>query len=643
MKLLLISLPFGSWAATYIIVMPPPLLLSVKDAMVRYSEEPVFEDLSFNIHERARIALVGKNGAGKSTLMNIITGAQELDDGDRWEEPGTTIGYLKQDVVPKEGQSVFDYIFEEIKEEEKELYGYKVDIVAEALHLDVNAQMTRLSGGQVRRAGLARALVEEPDILLLDEPTNHLDLEAIEWLEEYLNSYRGTLLCISHDRTFLANITDQVFWLDRGSLKISPRGFKYFDEWSTMLLEQEERELSNRKSAVELEVKWASRGVKARVKRNVRRLAQVKEMRDKLKADQSSYRRATQKIDLKPIDNIDATSKIVCEFYKVHKSFAKEDGSDDLVVLDGFSLRIQRGERIGILGKNGSGKTTFLKMLLKELEPDQGRVKVRKEMEFSYFDQKRSDLDPTDSLKKTLSPGGGDYIDVMGKQRHVCGYLKDFMFDPARAQDKVSQLSGGQKNRLMLAKILANPQTCLILDEPTNDLDMDTLDMLEEILSQYKGTLIVVSHDRDFLDQTVTRILAFEGNGKIDNVIGGYSDYLEMKKNAGQSQKAELSEAQVPQVKAKSEGDDVQESVKKAPSQPKVKLTYKDQRELNNLPTKIEAAEEEIVMLSDKLSQGGFFKEDPKGFHKATCALEDAQAKLERYEARWLELEEKQL
>jgi len=212
--------------------MPPPLLLSVKDAMVRYSEVPVFEGLAFNIHERARIALVGKNGAGKSTLMNIITGTQELDDGERWEEAGVTIGYLKQDIIPQEGQTVFEYIFEEIKDEEAELYSYKVDIVAEALHLDVNAQMTRLSGGQVRRAGLARALVEEPDILLLDEPTNHLDLEAIEWLEEYLNSYRGTLLVVSHDRTFLANITNQVFWLDRGSLKVSPRGFKYFEEWS---------------------------------------------------------------------------------------------------------------------------------------------------------------------------------------------------------------------------------------------------------------------------------------------------------------------------------------------------------------------------------------------------------------------------
>lgn len=618
--------------------MPPPLLLSIKDALVRYSETPVFEGLSFNIHEGARIALVGKNGAGKSTMMNVITGQQDLDDGERWETAGLSIGYLHQDITPIEGQNVFDFIFTDMKDEDKELHAYKVDIITEALHLDPKAQMTKLSGGQLRRAGLARALVEEPDILLLDEPTNHLDLEAIEWLEGYLKSYRGTLLCISHDRTFLANITTQVFWLDRGQLKVSPRGFKYFEEWSTELLEQEERELKNRKQAVGLEVAWASRGVKARVKRNVRRLEQVRIMRDQLKADESAYRKATQKIELKPLADIDATSKIVAEFYNVHKSF--EEDHKTISILNKFSLRIQRGDRIGILGKNGSGKTTFLKMLIGELEPDQGRVKRRKELEFSYFDQKRRDLDPTDSLKKTLVPTGGDYIDVMGKHRHVCGYLKDFMFDPSRAQDKVSQLSGGQKNRLMLAKILANPKTCLILDEPTNDLDMDTLDMLEEILSQYTGTLIVVSHDRDFLDQTVTKILAFEGDGKVESCIGGYSDYLEKK----QTQNSDC----LP----RESGDLKKEITKKIPAsagktqqgpKPAVKrqrLSYNLERELKQLPSKIEKAENDISALSEQLADGDFYKRDPDGFHDATRALSEAQARLERYETRWLELEE---
>ena len=606
--------------------MPPPLLLSVKNAMVRYSETPIFEGLDFNIHGGSRIALVGKNGAGKSTLMNIITGVIELDDGERWEEIGLTIGHLHQDISPQPGQTVFDYIFEEIKDEDRELHTYKVDIVAQALQLDPQAQMTVLSGGQLRRAGLARCLVEEPDILLLDEPTNHLDLEAIEWLEDYLKGYRGTLVCISHDRTFLANVTTQVFWLDRGQLKVSPRGFEFFDEWSTMLLEQEERELRNRKQSVALEVEWASRGVKARVKRNV---ALVKEMREKLKADEASYRRATQKIELKQAKDVETSSKIVAEFYNVFKDFEEEGRS--VKILDKFSMRIQRGDRIGILGKNGSGKTTFLKLLLKELEPDQGRVKTGKELEFSYFDQKRSDLDPTDTLKKVLSPGGGDYIDVMGKQRHVCGYLKDFMFDPSRAFDKVSQLSGGQKNRLMLAKILANPKSCLILDEPTNDLDMDTLDMLEEILLNYKGTLLVVSHDRDFLDQTVTKILAFEGEGKIESVIGGYSDYLAMKSG--------VSEKPAQQAKPQKKQEEKPQPVEK-PAAPKKRLTYKLERELKLLPGKIERAEEEVATLSEKLSDAEFYASDPDGFHETTKELSAAQAKLERYETRWLELEE---
>ncbi len=607
--------------------MPPPLLLSVKDAMVRYSEEPLFTNLDFNIHAGVRIALVGKNGAGKSTLMNIITGAQELDDGERWEEAGTTIGYLRQDITPKEGETVFEYIFSEIEHEERELHAYKVDIVADALQLDVDAKMTRLSGGQLRRAGLARALVEEPDILLLDEPTNHLDLEAIEWLEDYLNGYRGTLLCISHDRTFLSNITNQVFWLDRGQLKVSPRGFKYFDEWSEMLLEQEERELKNRKAIVAMEVEWASKGVKARRKRNVRRLEQMREARDKLKADESAHKRATAKINFEPLKDIENSSKVVAEFYNVHKTF-EEDGKT-INILDKFSMRIQRGDRIGILGKNGSGKTTFLKLLLGELEADQGRVKTRKELEFSYFDQKRSDLDPTDTLKKTLSPGGGDYIDVMGKQRHVCGYLKDFMFDPSRAQDKVSQLSGGQKNRLMLAKILANPKTCLILDEPTNDLDMDTLDMLEDILMQYKGTLLVVSHDRDFLDQTVTKILAFEGDAKVETVIGGYSDYLEKKK----------SEVEKPERNSASKPDKTTKEDKKPSTKPQ-KLTYKLEHEFKNLPAKIERVEKRISKLTEKLSDSAFYTKDPEGFHDTTKDLGNAQMELERYETRWLELAE---
>lgn len=344
----------------------------------------------------------------------------------------------------------------------------------------------------------------------------------------------------------------------------------------------------------------------------------------------SSRLNAAQKIELNQPQDLEKSSKIVAEFYNVSKSFVEDHKT--ITIMDKFSYRIQRGDRIGILGKNGSGKTTFLKMLLKELEPDSGRVKTRKELDFSYFDQKRRDLIPDLTLKRILSPGGGDYINVMGKERHVCGYLKDFMFDPSRVYDKVSMLSGGQKNRLMLAKILANPKTCLILDEPTNDLDMDTLDMLEEILSQYKGTLIIVSHDRDFLDQTVTRILAFEGDGKVVNSVGGYSDYLEKRNNNNPKV----------QKNTKASKSKKTEAPTSIPEKPKVKLSYKYQRELNRLPEKIQKIEESIKEHSSKLSDGGFYQRNPDEFHETAKALNEAQSTLERYENRWLELEEMQ-
>lgn len=621
--------------------MAGPLLLSVKDACVRYSEQPVFRNLSFNIHQGSRIALVGKNGAGKSTLMNIITGARDLDEGERWEEIGLSVGYLHQDIVPQKGQSVYEYVFEALKPEDRELNAYKVDIVTDNLELDRDRQMTHLSGGQIRRAGLARALVEEPDILLLDEPTNHLDLQAIEWLEGYLKSYRGTILVISHDRTFLANVTNRIFWLDRGSLKVCPRGFGDFDAWSEMLLEQEARELQNRKSYVALEVEWASRGVKARVKRNQARLEKARQLRDQLKSDQAAYRRAVAKIEVKPMKDLETSSKVVAEFYNVHKSFEHEGKTTK--ILDKFSMRIIRGDRIGILGRNGSGKTTFLKLLIGEMTPDQGSVKRRKELEFSYFDQKRSDLNPADTLRKTLCPAGGDHVDVMGKQRHVCGYLKDFMFDPSRAQDKVSQLSGGQKNRLMLARILANPKTCLILDEPTNDLDMDTLDMLEEILSAYTGTLIVVSHDRDFLDQTVTKILAFEGDGTVDLHIGGYSDYLEVKaqEEAEKTGKARPGKDKEKRPPAKlSEKPEAQPAPQPEGPKPRKQLTYKLEHEFKQLPGKMEQVEAGIAECNALLADADFYARNPDGFHETVKKLEDLKTRLERYETRWLEIEE---
>lgn len=610
------------------------LLLSLKEASVIYGSTPFFDNMEVLIHEHTKIALVGRNGAGKTTLMNMITGAKELDTGERWIFPGTTIGYLKQSDHIKEGQTVLEFIYEEMpKDKQNEHSQYLIDQVCEPLGVDITRFMSELSGGQRRRAALARALVEDPDILLLDEPTNHLDLETVEWLENYLQNWRGTLLCVSHDKMFLANITNTIFWLDRGTLKSCPKGFGYFEEWSESLLEQEARELKNREKFVEEEVKWASRGVKARRKRNQRRLEKMKEERDRLKQDKSAYNKAISKVAFSSADN-ENSSKIVAEFFGVHKKFVKDE--QETVILKGFNYRIKRGDRVGILGRNGSGKTSFLRLLVGELEPDQGKVKIGKTLEFSYFDQNRRDINPKHSLWKTLVPGGGDYIEAAGKSRHVCGYLKDFLFDPAIARDPVSTLSGGQQNRLMLAKIMAKPGDFLILDEPTNDLDMDTLEMLEDMLEAYTGTLFVVSHDRDFLDQTVSQILAFEGDGEVDLHIGGYSDYLEAtgrkkftdeKKNKksssskGESSKAEDTAPEKPQAKAQ-------------------KLSYKLEYEWQNLPEEIEKLNAEIAKLEDELSDPNLYTENPERFEQASKQLSKAQSKLDESELRWLEIDE---
>jgi len=605
------------------------LLLSVQDAAIAFNGKSIFDDLTFHIKGGERISLVGRNGAGKSTLMNIITDKIQLDKGDRWQLAGVSIGYLEQDITPKLNETVFEYVFSGVdaeSEEEKALYEYRVDMVCDPLHLDKEAQMTVLSGGQLRRAALARALVHEPDILLLDEPTNHLDLDVIEWLEDFLKGWRGALLIVSHDKKFLENVSNRVFWLDRGRIRISPSGFKHFETWSNELIEQERRELHNRSRQVEHEMEWANRGVKARVKRNVARVAKVRAMREKLKKDQSSFRRVTRKIELPQIST-EMSSKVICEFKQVCKSYGEK------VILDHFNFRVVRKDRIGILGKNGAGKSTFLKLMLGLESPDKGTVKLGKNLKISYFDQKRGDLDPEQTLIRNLLPDGGDHIEVMGTMRHVRGYLKQFLFDPGRAEDKVITLSGGQKNRLMLAKILADPGHILVLDEPTNDLDMETMEMLEEIIANYDGTLFIVSHDRDFLDQTVTQILAFEGNGHIENIIGGYSDYLAFKKKNEVKIVKPLKNSDKPKV-IKDNKPEV--SVK-------AKLTFKDKYALENIPKDIEKLVAEIKDLSEQLADPEFYTRDSKAFNKTAEKLGRKKRDKEDKEFELLELEERVL
>lgn len=610
--------------------MSSSLVLSVEDAAVSFGKTPLFEGLSFNIHRGDKISLVGKNGAGKTTLMKIISGDKELDSGTRWQEKGLVIGYLKQEAkADYPEQNVYDFVYSGLsKDKQTEEYTYMVQMVIEPFGLNAEDKLENLSGGQLRRCAIARSLIEEPDILLLDEPTNHLDLEAIKWMEDYLKSYRGTVLCISHDKTFLANMSDKVFWLDRSNIRVCPKGFGHFEEWSQMLLEQEERELIKRQKIVNMEVEWASKGIKARRKRNIRRLEEMKEARENLKKDKSLFNQATSKLEIKEISDATRDSKIVVEFFNVNKSYNNDAG--EKIILDRFNFKVMKGDRIGILGKNGSGKTSFLKLVTGQMKPDMGKVKISKNADISYFDQKREGLKLDESLWRNLSPEGGDYVNVGGKQRHVCGYLKDFMFDPKQARDLVSTLSGGQKNRLMLSKVLAYPGNFMILDEPTNDLDMDTLDMLEEILSKYTGTLFVVSHDRDFLDQTVTQTLAFEGNGVVNSYLGGYSDYLqELEKNSGETQKPEKKQTK---SEAKNRENSKQNKAKSA------KLTYKHKFELDNLPKKIKQLEKDILELKDIISDSNLYMQDPEKFDKTVKAIDTKQTELEQSEEKWLNL-----
>ena len=603
--------------------MSSQLILSIKEAMVRFKDKPIFEDLNFNLHQKSRIALVGKNGSGKTTLMKMIAGEIELEEGERWLENKIEIGFLNQEFINLSNKNIFQELVSTINDDEEKKF--KIDIITEALNINLKSKLIDLSGGQLRKVGLAKALINEPDILLLDEPTNHLDLEVIEWLENYLNKYNGTIICVSHDRTFLSNVTNKVFWIDRGNLKISPKGFKFFDEWSQSLLEQEEKELRNRKQSLSVDIEWASKGVKARVKRNVRRLEQIKLMQKKLEEDESSYRRAISKIKVNSNIKFKDHAKSISEFFNVSKSF--KTNSEEIKILENFNFKINKGDRIGILGGNGSGKTTFLKLLLKEEIPDKGTIKNFKNIEFSYFDQKRSDLFLKETIKKNMCPSGGDYINVMGKDRHVYGYLKEFQFDPKILNDYVSTLSGGQKNRLMLAKILANPKSCLILDEPTNDLDMDTLDLLEEILINYKGTLIIVSHDRDFLDQTVTRILAFQGDGKVIDCIGGYSDYLKLKKNSFKNKN--LIKHDLNKVKKDNQSKISNNN----------KLTYKLEHELSIIPSEIEKLETIISQMNNILSDADLYTKNIDKFLESSKTLEMSKKKLDELETRWLELD----
>lgn len=594
--------------------MAAPLLL-LKDISIKFGDTQLLDGAELSVGAGDRLCLVGRNGSGKSTLLKIAAGLMEADAGTRFAQPGTTIRYLPQEPSLAGFASTRDYV------EAGSGEGYdsnRTFYLLGKLGLTGGENPASLSGGEARRAALARVLAPMPDILLLDEPTNHLDLPAIEWLEDELSSLNGALVLISHDRRFLEDLSRATIWLDRGRTRRLEKGFQSFETWRDENLAQEEiaRHKLDRKIAMEED--WVRYGVSARRKRNVGRLARLRGMRQERREEL----RATGSVKLAPGDAEEGGTRVI-EARKVSKSYGSRP-----IVRD-FSVRVLRGNRIGIVGANGVGKTTLLNMLTGRLKPDSGTVKIGSNVRMASLDQNRAALHPDTLVAAVLTDGRGDSVQVGGQTRHVVSYLKDFLFTPAQARTPVRVLSGGERARLLLAKIFVAPSNLLVLDEPTNDLDLETLDLLEEMLADYPGTVLVVSHDRDFLDRVATSILMAEGEGLFVEYAGGYSDMVAQRGEGVGSREA----PKAPAKKASAPKD------REKPKTPRRALTFADQHQLKNLPAQIAALEKDIGVLRAKLSDSQFYTRDPNGFSAASAKLVEAEAALASAEERWLELE----
>ncbi len=568
-----------------------------------------------------RLALIGRNGAGKTTLLRLITGRIEADRGARRIKPGTKIVFLEQDPDFTPFSTLMDFAIGG----DDAPAAHEVEAIAGQLGIDMSRPAATASGGEKRRAAIARALAQEPDLILLDEPTNHLDLAAIDWLEDWLSRYRGAFITISHDRTFLTRLTRATLWLDRGTLRRKEIGFGGYEAWEETVYAEEARSAERLDAKLKIEAHWLERGVTARRKRNQGRLEKLHQMRAVRAAMISGA--GTAKLKLASDDDFKSKSVIVSE--NISKTYG------DRAIIKPFSLRIQNGDRIGIVGANGAGKTTLLKLLTKELEPDTGSVTHARTLSGVMIDQQRKLLEPGATVRQILAQGG-DWIDVRGVRKHVQAYLKDFLFDPGLVDTKIGILSGGERSRLLLAREFARTANLLVLDEPTNDLDLETLDLLQEVIADFEGTVLIVSHDRDFLDRTVTITLGLDGSGKVDIVAGGYADWEARRKAPPAGVKTGSGGGQG-RVSGASEGTQKPLPTKPAPAP---RLTYKDQRDYEILPKRIEELEAAIAKGEALLSDPALYTKDPQKFATISQGIANARAEKDAAEERWLMLAE---
>jgi ABC transport system ATP-binding/permease protein len=591
-------------------VMPPPLL-TLQDIALTFGAAPLLAGAGLSVTTGDRVCLVGRNGSGKSTLLRIAAGLIAPDSGRRFAQPGATIRYLPQEPDFAGFATTLDYV-ESGLGDAAATDRYRASYLLEQLGLSGTEDLLKLSGGESRRTALARVLAPEPDILLLDEPTNHLDLPGIEWLEQELSGMRSGIVLISHDRRLLERISRATVWLDRGITRVLDKGFAHFETWRDEVLEQEETERHKQGRKIVMEEDWLRYGVTARRKRNQKRLGDLHALRKKHKEQRGALGRVKAEA---------AEAELSGRLVMVAEGISKSYG-DRMVVRD-FSTRIIRGDRVGIVGQNGAGKTTLLNMLTGKLAPDTGEVKLGTNLAEVELDQRRESLDPLQTLSQALTGGAGDTVTVGGQNRHVVSYMKDFLFAPEQANTPVGVLSGGERGRLTLARAFATPSNLMVLDEPTNDLDLETLELLQERLADYAGTVLLVSHDRDFLDRVVTSVIATEGHGRWIEYAGGYTDML--------AQRGPVRAIAATAVKPRTPA-----SVARATTR---KMTFKDKHALETLPSRIATLEAEITQLNTTLSDGGLYTREPEKFADTTKALDTVQAALAAAEEQWLALE----